>query len=79
MHIVNMIIQAPAQFYFVLRSMVHDTPLNEFLPFNVSSRGSRVVVPNFAVIQVNPSWGPDQMMSFCSSGETGEDVKLCLY
>lgn len=78
-HIVNMMIQAPAQIYFVLGSMVQDTPLSEFLPFNVSSRGSWVVVPNFAVIRVDPSWGPDQMMSFCSSGETGEDVKLCLY
>ena len=46
-HIVNMMIQAPAQIYFVLGSMVQDTPLNEFFPFNVSSRGFRVVVLNF--------------------------------
>ena len=73
-HIVNMMIQVPAQIYFVLGSMVQDTPLIEFLPFNVSGRGSRVVVPNFAVIRVNPSWGPDSNRRGCQVVSVRGDV-----
>ena len=64
---------------FCSGSMVQDTPLIGFLPFNVSGRGCQVVVPNFAVIWVNSSWGPDQMLSFCSNRRRCQIVSIRRY